>query len=183
MTVKTNIKKTAAKSARKRAYKENVFASDYQFDYDTTLLGEGQLKEWFYEGLQESQLAYLRQPARVDKAPQEPVAYDGWESEQPKNWQHGAACQDVDPVVFFNEGSKPKDAYLKPDAEWRQHCPQCPVRKNCLAAARESESVGIWGGVYRWYDKKTHKVEELDDRIPSTTARKPLSYEQLHSLR
>lgn len=183
MSYYTTTESIATRRARDKSLDRGTFASDYQFDYDTTLLESGKLKEWFYDGLQESQLAYLRQPARVDIAVQEEVPYDGWQAQQPRMWQHQAACQDVDPVVFFNEGSKPKDAYLKPDAEWREHCPQCPVREFCIAAARESGSVGIWGGVYRWYDKKTHKIEELDDRISGTTARKPLSYEQLHSLR
>lgn len=183
MSYYTTTESIATRRARDKSLDRGTFASDYQFDYDTTLLESGKLKEWFYDGLQESQLAYLRQPARVDRVTQEEVPYDGWQAQQPRMWQHQAACQDVDPVVFFNEGSKPKDAYLKPDAEWREHCPQCPVRESCIAAARDSGSVGVWGGVYRWYDKKTHKIEELDDRISGTTARKPLSYEQLHSLR
>lgn len=147
------------------------FASDYQFDYDTTLLAQGRYREWFWEGLQESQISYLHQPARVAKAQQEPVAYDGWEDSQPRKWQDEAACRDTDPAVFFEEGHFPKREYLKMDASWRRLCPQCPVREACLEAARESESVGVWGGVFRFHPRNSsdlHKIEEIDDRIPAT---------------
>lgn len=139
--------------------------ADEQFDYDSTLLDEGRYYEWFYQGLSEDQVIYLHQPVRVDKAVQEPVAYDGWESEQPRKWQHAAACAGLDPAIFFNDGNQPKLAYLREDAEWRKHCPTCPVRETCLEAARESDSVGVWGGVYRGFNKKTSKIEEVDDRI------------------
>lgn len=166
----------------RRAWGYQFGAAD-QFSYDEDLLHQGRYREWFYDGLQESQLAYLRQPARVDRVQQEPVAYDGWEAEQPRKWQHEAACADVDPAIFFDDGNQPKLAYLRENAEWRKHCPQCPVRETCLEAARDSDSVGIWGGVYRGFSKKTGKIGEVDDRISTTEAHKPLSYEQLHSLR
>jgi hypothetical protein len=156
---------------------------DAQFSYETEDLIDGNYHDWFWQGLSEDQVIYLRQPARVDKAEQEPVAYDGWEAEQPRKWQHDAACAGADPAIFFDDGNQPKKAYLRDDAEWREYCPQCPVRELCLEAARDSESVGIWGGVYRGVDRKSKQIEEVDDRIPNAAARKPLSYEQLHSLR
>jgi Transcription factor WhiB len=143
--------------------------SSYEkFQYDETMLEASKYHEWFWAGLTPAQAAYLRQPARVDKAEQEPVAYDGWESEQPRMWQHEAECADADPKIFFDESNNPKREYLKPDAEWRQFCPQCPVQETCLASARDSESVGVWGGVYRFHPRNSsdlHKIEELDDRI------------------
>jgi hypothetical protein len=139
------------------------YNADAQFDYDETLLEQGRYKEWFYEGLQESQLSYLRQPPRVDKVEQEPVGYDGWEARQSRKWQNDAACIVADPVIFFTEEHYPKREYLKPDAEWRQYCPSCPVREACLQAARDSESVGTWGGKLFHYDKTTSKIQEHDD--------------------
>jgi hypothetical protein len=157
-------------------------SSQEHFEYDETMLEEGRYREWFYEGLQESQLAYLRQPARVDIAVQEPVAYDGWEADQPRKWQHDAACKGADPVVFFSESHYPKREYSKSDAEWRQYCPQCPVRELCLEAARDSESVGVWGGKLFWLDKTTGDILEIDDRIYHTRAHQPLSHQQLYPL-
>lgn len=147
-----------------------VDMSDHEktFAYDEEPLEKGKYREWFWSGLQEAQVAYLRLPARVDKVEPEPVAYDGWESEQPRKWQHEAACAEADPEIFFNGGNQPKLAYQRKDAEWRKYCPQCPVREICLASARESESVGIWGGVYRYHPRNSsdlHYIEELDDRI------------------
>jgi hypothetical protein len=142
--------------------------TDEQFDYDTTLLEEGRYREWFWNGLEETQAVYLRQPARVDKVEQEPVAYDGWESGQRRKWEQDAACAGNDPEIFFNSGSQPKAAYLREDAKWRQYCPQCPVMDTCLAVGRESGSVGIWGGVYRTWVRGTSNlknIEEVDDRI------------------
>jgi len=168
MSIKSDVAKRVRKSARIANYQQATFASDYQFDYDSTLLEEGKYREWFWDGLQESQVAYLRQPPRVDKVVQEPVAYDGWEAEQPRKWQHDAACRDADPLIFFHDGNQPKLAYQRKDAEWREYCPQCPVRDTCLSAGRDSESVGIWGGVYRFHPRNSsdlHKIEELDDRV------------------
>lgn len=146
--------------------------SDYGWGRSDDMdLKEGNYGDWFWKALTPAQVAYLRTPPRVDKAQQEPVAYDGWESEQPRMWQHEAACADADPKIFFDEGNNPKREYMKPDAEWRQFCPQCPVQETCLASARDSESVGIWGGVYRFHPRNSsdlHRVEELDDRIRTT---------------
>jgi WhiB family redox-sensing transcriptional regulator len=52
-------------------------------------------------------------------------------------WQEDAACQDVDPDVFFNEA-------LIPTA--RRVCDGCPVREACLEYALEHERYGFWGG-------------------------------------
>lgn len=148
--------------------------TDEQFDYDTTLLEEGRYREWFWNGLEESQVVYLRKPARVDKVEQEPVAYDGWESGQRRKWEQDAACAGNDPEIFFNSGNQPKAAYLREDAKWRQYCPQCPVKDTCLAVGRESGSVGIWGGVYRFNPRNSSdlkNIEELDDRIPTARTR------------
>lgn len=147
---------------------------DAQFSYDTDDLIEGNYHDWFWTGLQEAQVAYLRQPARVDKVEQEPVAYDGWETAQPRKWEQEAACAGADPEIFFNSGNQPRLAYLRRDAEWREYCPTCPVREICLAAARESMSVGVWGGVYRYLPRNSTdpmSIEELDDRIPTTRTR------------
>lgn len=138
------------------------------FSYDEAPLEAGHYREWFWNGLEEAQVVYLRLPARVDKVQQEPVAYDGWESGQPRRWQQDADCVGADPEIFFNDGNQPKRAYLRKDAEWRQYCPQCPVRETCLEAARESGSVGIWGGVYRYVPRDSsdlRNIEEIDDRI------------------
>jgi len=147
--------------------------SSYEkFQYDETMLEAGKYQEWFWDKLSEEQRMYLRTPPRVAKVKQEPVAYDGWESQQPRMWQHEAACADADPKIFFFDGSNNLSRdYLKPDAEWRQFCPQCPVQDTCLAAARDSESVGVWGGVFRYHPRNSsdlHYIEELDDRIPNT---------------
>jgi hypothetical protein len=158
----------ASKGARDKSLRQGTFAADYAFTRDVVMLSERKYREWFYTGLTPAQTAYLHQPARVDKAEQEPVAYDGWESTQPRLWQLEATCAEADPTIFFDESNNPKREYLKPDAEWRQFCPQCPVRETCLEAGRESESVGIWGGVYRFHPRNSsdlHRVEELDDRI------------------
>lgn len=153
-----------------------VGMSDHEvtFSYDDEPLAAGRYREWFWNGLQEAQVAYLRQPARVDKVEQEPVAYDGWETAQPRRWEQEADCAGADPEIFFNSGNQPKAAYLRRDAKWREYCPQCPVQNECLATARDSGSVGIWGGVYRYSPRNSSdlkNIEELDDRIPTTRTR------------
>jgi hypothetical protein len=150
--------------------------SDHEeaFNYDEEPLTRGHYREWFWNGLQADQVVYLRQPVRVDKVEQEPVAYDGWESEQLRKWEQEAACAGADPAIFFNDGNQPKLAYLREDAKWREYCPQCPVQDTCLAVGRSSGSVGIWGGVYRFSPRNSSdlkNIEELDDRTATARTR------------
>jgi hypothetical protein len=135
---------------------------DAQFSYDNEYLMEGDYRTWFYRGLQESELAYLRQPPRMPeiKTKSKPTVLNGWFNEQ-RVWVEKAACKDADPVIFFKKGHSSKMEYLKPNAEWRKFCPQCPVREACLQAARDSESVGVWGGVFRHVPKNSRKIEEI----------------------
>lgn len=164
MSIKTDITASAAKAARKRTYRDGkpIFASDYQFDYDTTLLEEGKYREWFYQGLHESSLMYLCQPARMPLKIEDKREQPGyWQENQPRPGGTRPACADADPVIFFSESHFPKRDYSDPDAKWRQYCPQCPMRESCLQTARDSGSVGIWGGKYRGY--KGNSIEELDD--------------------
>lgn len=136
---------------------------DAQFSYENEDLMDGNYRAWFYRGLEESQLTYLRQPARdpakIATKPK-PTVLNGWFNEQ-LVWSRKAACIGADPVVFFKKGHSSKMEYLKPDAEWRKFCPQCPVREACLKAARDSESVGIWGGVFRHVPKNSRQIEEI----------------------
>lgn len=135
-----------------------------QFTYDESLLREGKYREWFYEGLHEYQITYLNQPARdVAPPPAEPI-YKNQEFPQAKRWRDNAACAGADPVIFFGaEGADLKAQYANPKAEWRKYCPECPVRELCLELARESDSVGIFGGKYFTYKSMADKQLEYDD--------------------
>lgn len=142
--------------------------ADKQFSTDYTLLGQGRYREWFWQGLDETQRNFLRAPVAVPTAPPADNYMINWTSDQGKHWYAKAACKDADPVVFFSEGEgvDPKREYLKPDAEWRQYCPQCPVREQCLQLARDSESVGIFGGKIFSYDYKAGFKEYDETNVP-----------------
>src|SRR5215469_6449635 len=62
------------------------------------------------------------------------------------DWRHHAACQDVDPELFFpicNTGP----ALLHID-EAKQVCRRCPVIEPCLQWAIDSgQDAGVWGGM------------------------------------
>lgn len=59
---------------------------------------------------------------------------------QPVDWQVNAACNDVEPEIFFPErGGSSKAA--------RAVCNDCSVRDQCLEyALNNKEQFGIWGG-------------------------------------
>lgn len=59
---------------------------------------------------------------------------------QPVDWQVNAACNDVEPEIFFPErGGSSKAA--------RAVCNECSVRDQCLEyALNNKEQFGIWGG-------------------------------------
>lgn len=159
--------------------------ADKQFSVDYTLLAQGRYKEWFYEGMDEAGKIYLQQPARMPEAPKADNHLINFESSQVKGWQRKAACAGADPGVFFvEEGQDPKRAYAKPDAKWRQFCPQCPVRESCLEAARESKSVGIWGGkVFAHPQNKSGSINfirEYDDtNLPRRGRPRKQSWEEM----
>lgn len=123
------------------------FRSDAQFSYDEDLLHEGNYREWFWKGLDESSIGFLRSPVKVPSPPPAEPLFRNQEFPQAKRWRDNAACAGADSVVFFGvDGGDLKSQYLSPDAKWRRLCPQCPVRELCLELARKTESVGIFGG-------------------------------------
>jgi WhiB family transcriptional regulator, redox-sensing transcriptional regulator len=61
------------------------------------------------------------------------------------DWTGEAACRDVDPELFFPEGTAGPASRQAELA--KQVCQTCPVRKPCLAVGLEqSPGSGIWGG-------------------------------------
>jgi len=121
--------------------------TEQQFTPDLSLLAQGHYKEFFYQGLGENSLAYLRQPARTHKTTLTAVEHKSWEATAPRDWRLKAACKDVDPDIFFPESL---GEYQLPDAPWRRLCPNCPVKDLCLKAATEpgDKVYGVFGGVY-----------------------------------
>jgi hypothetical protein len=65
-----------------------------------------------------------------------------WEV-QDKGWLQHAACNGMNPDIWFPEKGNTKDADLA-----KEICMGCPVRDDCLADAMiRGEEFGIWGGV------------------------------------
>lgn len=126
-------------------------------------LDRGEYREWFWDGLDETQINFLKAPVQVPAPPPADNHLVNWQSSTPRGWDENSACADADPLLFFTESHYPKREYLKPDAGWRQYCPQCPVRETCLQAARDSESVGIWGGKLFIMERNNTKPVEYDE--------------------
>ncbi|MCO6009034.1 WhiB family transcriptional regulator [Actinoallomurus purpureus] len=62
-----------------------------------------------------------------------------------EHWTDLAACQGVDPELFFPVSAS--GPALDQVAEAKQVCASCPVVSDCLAwALRAGESAGVWGG-------------------------------------
>lgn len=60
-------------------------------------------------------------------------------------WMSHAACQAVDPELFFPIGQGPRTP--SEVAEARAICRRCPVRTECLRySLRTAQKHGIWGG-------------------------------------
>lgn len=61
------------------------------------------------------------------------------------DWRDSAACNDVEPDLFFPIGTT-GPALLQIDKA-KRICETCPVREPCLRWALQSgEDAGIWGG-------------------------------------
>ena len=63
-----------------------------------------------------------------------------------ENWRVIAACQSVDPELFFPVSAAGK--CLEEVAEAKRVCARCLVRAECLTFAQRTGQVhGIWGGL------------------------------------
>ena len=63
-----------------------------------------------------------------------------------ENWQVNAACQVVDPELFFPISAAGKS--LEQIAEAKKVCARCLVQPECLTfAQRTGQAHGIWGGL------------------------------------
>ncbi|MEU2657148.1 WhiB family transcriptional regulator [Streptomyces sp. NPDC007325] len=63
------------------------------------------------------------------------------------SWRAAAACQEVDPDLFFPVGlGSPALAQAE---EAKKVCRRCPVRRQCLseALAEPQPPAGVWGGL------------------------------------
>src|SRR2546427_10023570 len=92
-----------------------------------TLLHEGRYREWFYKGLTEDQIVYLRQPPRLPgvKTNSSPTVLHGWFNEQTV-WVEQAACADDDNSVFFKEVHYHVRGYINLTDECSKFCPPGP---------------------------------------------------------
>jgi WhiB family redox-sensing transcriptional regulator len=120
---------------------------EQQFTPDLSLLAKGRYKEFFYKGLDERAVAWLKTPVRKPQRVMQPAEHKSWEASAPQDWRLEAACKDTDPEVFFPESLA---EYQLPDAPWRKLCPQCPVKDLCLKSATEPDDkvYGVFGGIY-----------------------------------
>jgi WhiB family transcriptional regulator, redox-sensing transcriptional regulator len=61
------------------------------------------------------------------------------------DWRQEAACRDLNPELFFPEGTA-GPALVQAD-QAKLVCRSCPVRRQCLTfALRQGLDSGIWGG-------------------------------------
>jgi len=61
------------------------------------------------------------------------------------DWRQAAACRDLDPDLFFPEGTA--GPALRQADQAKRVCQACPARTPCLRfALRHSLGFGIWGG-------------------------------------
>jgi WhiB family redox-sensing transcriptional regulator len=70
-----------------------------------------------------------------------------------------AACHDMDPRDFIVDRGKPT-------APAKRVCAQCPVRSDCRDFAKETGSVGIWGGEMQDGVKEEEVIRPLQDARP-----------------
>ncbi|MFI8766685.1 WhiB family transcriptional regulator [Streptomyces sp. R-07] len=63
------------------------------------------------------------------------------------SWRARAACQDVDPDLFFPVGTGAPALVQAEEA--KEVCRRCPVREECLRWAMDDsrQVTGVWGGL------------------------------------
>ncbi|MEU9860193.1 WhiB family transcriptional regulator [Streptomyces sp. NPDC047971] len=72
-------------------------------------------------------------------------------------WRAAAACQDVDPDLFFPVGVGP--SALSQAEEAKEVCRACPVREECLRWAMDEgrHVTGVWGGLTENERRSLHR--------------------------
>jgi hypothetical protein len=73
-----------------------------------------------------------------------------------EGWERSAECRGTDPAWFYADvfgpgrpptGEAARERYYG-QMRWRELCPGCPVRADCLAhALLRRERWGVWGGL------------------------------------
>jgi WhiB family redox-sensing transcriptional regulator len=77
------------------------------------------------------------------------------------DWRPLAACQSIDPELFFPVSSTGKS--LDQAAEAKAVCARCLVRRQCLAFALGTRQThGIWGGMTE--EERYHKTPDREVR-------------------
>ena len=67
-------------------------------------------------------------------------------AKSPRDWRDEAACRDIDPDLFFPEGTIGPARDQADQA--KRVCQSCPVRTPCLRFALwHGLGFGVWGGV------------------------------------
>ncbi|MFJ4776182.1 WhiB family transcriptional regulator [Streptomyces sp. NPDC088762] len=63
-------------------------------------------------------------------------------------WQSDALCREVGSEQFFGPWNEPRRDREQRDAQAKELCASCPVRKVCLRhALLTGEPYGVWGGL------------------------------------
>jgi WhiB family transcriptional regulator, redox-sensing transcriptional regulator len=84
-------------------------------------------------------------------------------------WRVLAACQSIDPELFFPVSASGKS--LEQVTAAKAVCAACPVRRECLAfALRTSQVHGIWGGLT---EEERHQAMPREVRKPACAAGLP----------
>lgn len=83
-----------------------------------------------------------------------------------RNWQLLAACQSMDPDLFFPVS--PVGRSLEQVAEAKAVCARCMVRRQCLAfALRTGQVHGIWGGLTE--EERALQMPERKADVPAAS--------------
>lgn len=88
-----------------------------------------------------------------------------WEAEPDADWRSRAACQDVDPGIFFPGRAEPGEK--DPGAVAKAVCRACPVTQQCLEVGM-AERFGVWGGASERERRRLRRKR----RSPDSGARK-----------
>jgi hypothetical protein len=82
-------------------------------------------------------------------------------------WHHLAACQHVNPELFYDEYEREPEVARATDSV----CLGCPVIADCYFAGKQNGEYGVWGGVY-WNgsgkpdkNKNSHKTQDVWEEI------------------
>ena len=116
------------------------------------------IQRWYALGYIERDAAYSYKAEEIEF-----MIRGGNKKRKQIDWSK-ANCRGMNPDMFFLEDTQLERQYFD-NSMLRKICFSCPIRKECMKMALESEEYGFWGGLAAYERQAIRKGRHESDRL------------------